>query len=105
MQTFFRAYSVDAATRMSTTVEVVKTEDTLHGKPRLEGTRVGVLQIGDLARQPGVDPQMVAEELGLTVEQVDVGLEYYEDHPREMDRLRTHQQSTRDQLIEHSRGP
>jgi len=38
-------------TKMSSTVQIVKTPDTLHGKPRLEGTRVGVLEVGELVRQ------------------------------------------------------
>ena len=38
---------------MGTTVEIVKTPDVLHGKPRIEGTRIGVFLIGECVREGG----------------------------------------------------
>lgn len=38
---------------MSSPVRIVKTPEILHGKPRIEGTRVGVVQIGDAVREVG----------------------------------------------------
>ena len=32
-------------------IEIVKTPDVLGGKPRIDGVRVGVLQVGDLVRE------------------------------------------------------
>lgn len=36
---------------LSTTVRIVKTPDILHGKPRIEGTRIGIFQVGELVGQ------------------------------------------------------
>ena len=38
---------------MSTAVRMFKTPDILHGKPRTEGTRIGIFQIGELVRRQG----------------------------------------------------
>ena len=69
------------ATNMSSTVQIVKTPEILHGKPRLEGTRVGVLQVGELVRQHQWSISEVADQLGLDDAQVRAATECYDDHP------------------------
>ena len=38
---------------MSTTVPIVRTADVLHGRPRIDGTRIGVYTLGVAARDHG----------------------------------------------------
>ena len=74
---------------MSTTVEIVKTPDVLHGQPRLEGTRIGVFMLGEMVhRGPWTAAEVVDEYPELARKQVDAALAYYDDHPEEMDALR-----------------
>lgn len=54
---------------MSSHVAIVKTPEVLGGKPRIKGVRVGVLQVGDLIRQQGMDVEAVMDELHLAREQ------------------------------------
>lgn len=90
---------------MSVTVEIVRTPDVLHGKPRIEGTRVGVFQVGTLVREAGLSPEEAASELGLTEQQVSAALDYYDDHPDEMATLRAQREATRQQIEAQSRAP
>ncbi|MEZ3116972.1 DUF433 domain-containing protein [Halobaculum sp. MBLA0147] len=80
---------------MSTTVRIVKTADVLGGDPRLEGTRVGVFEVGSAVRDGGHPPEAVAEEFGIDIEQVAAALQYYDDHPELMDTLRTQRRARR----------
>lgn len=91
---------------MSTTVEIVKTPDVLHGKPRIEGTRIGVFTIGESVRAAGqsVDDMLTAYP-DLTREQVHAALDYYDDHPEAMDILRQQQEATRRRVLSQSRAP
>ncbi|QIO25130.1 DUF433 domain-containing protein [Haloarcula sp. JP-L23] len=84
---------------MSSTVRIVKTPDVLHGKPRLEGTRVGVLQIGELVREAGWSFEKVADQLDLDIAQVEAATEYYDDHPELMETLRA-QKEARQQSVD-----
>lgn len=61
---------------MSTTVRFVKTPEVLHGKPRIEGTRVGVFQVGKLVRRCDYSIAEVTGQLDLYREQVRAALEY-----------------------------
>lgn len=89
---------------MSTHATIVKTPDVLGGKPRIEGVRVGVLQIGDLVRERGMDVEAVMDELRLSPKQIEAALQYYDDHPSEMETLRTQREATIQQLRERSRA-
>jgi uncharacterized protein (DUF433 family) len=73
---------------MSTTTRIVKTPDVLHGKPRIEGTRIGVLQIGTQIRQQDLSIKDVAAQFDLDTAQVEAALEYYDEHPELMETLR-----------------
>lgn len=79
---------------MSTTVDIVKTPDVLGGKPRIEGTRVGVFQVGEMVRRGEWSVAAVVGELDLTREQVDAALDYYDDHTDEMETLRARRDAT-----------
>lgn len=89
---------------MSSTVQIVKTPDVLHGKPRLEGTRVGVLQIGDLVRHQEWSLDEVAEQLDLDVAQVKAATEYYDDHPELMETLRAQKEARQQSIAAQSRA-
>lgn len=78
---------------MSTTTRIVKTPEVLHGKPRIEGTRIGVLQIGTRVRQQDSSVDEVAAEFDLDTEQVEAALEYYDEHPELMETLRAQQEA------------
>lgn len=90
---------------MSTTVEIVKTPDALGGKPRIEGTRVGIFQIGEMVRRGEWSVGAVVDELDLTREQVDAALDYYDDHPDEMETLRARREATVREVREGGRTP
>lgn len=90
---------------MSTHATIVKTPDVLGGKPRIEGVRVGVLQVGDLVRKREMAVEAVMDELRLSPEQIEAALQYYDDHPSEMETLRTQREATIQQLRERSRAP
>lgn len=64
---------------MSTTAGIVKTPDAIHGNLRLNGTRVGVFQVGELVRQQGWTREAVAEQFDLDEQQVEAALTYYDD--------------------------
>lgn len=78
---------------MSSTVQIVKTPDVLHGKPRLEGTRVGVLQVGELVRERDWTHDEVADQLDLDVAQVRAAVGYYDEYPELMETLRAQKEA------------
>jgi uncharacterized protein (DUF433 family) len=89
---------------MSATVRIVKTPDVLHGKPRIEGTRVGAFQVGDLVRREGVPVADAAREFGLDREQVVAAVEYYDEHPELMETLRAQREAGRRSIRQESRA-
>lgn len=89
---------------MSTTVRIVKSADVLHGKPRIEGTRVGVFQIGELLSEQGWSVDEAAEEFDLDAEQVRAAIEYYDEHPELMDTLRKQRKARRRSVESESRA-
>lgn len=90
---------------MSTTVNIVKTPDVLHGKPRIEGTRIGVFMIGESIREGGGSIEEIVEGYpDLSHEQVETALDYYDHHTEEMDALRAEEEEIIDRLREQSRA-
>ncbi len=63
---------------------IVRTEDVLHGEPRIEGRRIGVRQIRVLVEESGLQASEVAERFDLRVADVYAALTYYHEHPDEM---------------------
>jgi len=90
---------------MSVTIPVVSTPNVLGGKPRVEGTRVGVHQIGLLVREHGWSPAAIAEAFDLTPDEFDAALTYYEANPQEMDAITTEANQFRERLADEGRAP
>ena len=91
---------------MSTTVRVVKTSDVLHGRPRIEGTRVGVFTLGAAVREHGESVEdLLGEYPDLNREEIEVALDYYDDHPELMDYIRTQKRLRKQDVLERSRAP
>ena len=63
---------------------VVKSADTLGGEPRIEGTRISVLQLFDMAEHGMSAEEIVADFPFLTLAQVHDALSYAYDHPDEL---------------------
>jgi len=89
---------------MSTTVRIVKTPDVLHGKPRIEGTRVGVFQIGTLVREREWSVEDAAAQFDLDVSQIQAAVEYHDEHPELMETLRAQEQARQQSIREQSKG-
>jgi len=89
---------------MSTTVRIVTTPDVLHGKPRIEGTRVGVLQVGTAVRDQDRSIPTVAEMFDLDEEQVRGALDYFDEHPDLMETLRTRKEARYQAIRDQSRA-
>ncbi|MDZ7687794.1 MAG: DUF433 domain-containing protein [Halobacteriales archaeon] len=64
-----------------TTRGVVRDDGVMGGEPRIEGTRVTVLQIAALVEERGLDAQTVADRYDLGVADVYRALTYYHDNP------------------------
>lgn len=63
---------------------IVRSEDVLHGEPRIEGRRVSVRQLRSLVEERGLAAAEVADRLDLRVADVYAALTYYHEHPEEM---------------------
>lgn len=66
---------------------IVSTDGVLGGKPRIDGTRIGVYFIHERVEGRGLEPQTVADRHDLDVADVYRALAYYHDHPDEMARI------------------
>jgi uncharacterized protein (DUF433 family) len=67
---------------------IVQTDDVLGGEPRIEGTRVGVLDIYELVVGGGDSPADVADQLDRSLAEIYAALAYYHENPEEMRALR-----------------
>lgn len=66
---------------------IVQTDDVLGGEPRLENTRIGVLDVYELV-VGGSSPAAVADQLDRSLGEIYTALAYYHDHAEEMRALR-----------------
>lgn len=89
---------------MSTTVRIVTTPEVLHGKPRIEGTRIGVLQVGTLVREGGRSVSDIVDGFDLDEAEVRAALEYYDKHPEVMETLRAQKEARRQAIRRESRA-
>ncbi len=89
---------------MSTTVRIVKTPDVLHGKPRIEGTRVDVFQIGTLVQERGWSVEDAAAQFDIDMSQVRAAIEYYDKHPELMETLQAQEEARQQAIREQSKG-
>lgn len=67
-----------------TSGRIVSTPSVLGGKPRVDGTRIGVYFLHQQVEERGLDPEAVAAEYDLDVADVYHALAYFHDHPEEM---------------------
>lgn len=90
---------------MSTAVKIVRTPDVLHGKPRIEGTRVGVYTLGTAADGGATVEDLLDEYPNLDRAEIEAALDYYESHEELMGYIRMQKQARRKELAEQSRAP
>ena len=60
---------------------IVQTEDTLGGKPRLEGRRISALEIAQMYKDRGKSPDNLADARIIGLDEVQQALGYYDNHP------------------------
>jgi len=75
---------------------IVNTDGVLGGKPRIDGTRIGVYLIHERVEGRGLEPQTVADRHDLDVADVYRALAYYHDHPDEMARIEQEREDRRE---------
>lgn len=64
--------------------KIVETQGVVGGKPRIEGTRIRVIDIVDAYEQLDYSIEKIAYEYGISVPQVLEALKYYYEHPDEI---------------------
>lgn len=74
--------------------DIVTSDDVLGGEPRIEGTRVGVLDVYELVVEGGYSPADVADQLNRSLGEIYTALAYYHEHSEEMHELRQTQAET-----------
>ncbi|WP_436903747.1 DUF433 domain-containing protein [Halovenus halobia] len=84
---------------------IVQTDDVLGGEPRIEGTRIGVLDVYDLAVEGGHSPADVADQLDRSLGEIYTALAYYHEHPKKMRALRQAQTDTKRTLAAEALQP
>ena len=85
--------------------EIVRTESVLGGDPRIEGTRIGVLHVYELAAQGAHPPVDVADQLDISLGDVYSALAYYHENPDEMRAVRAEHEAAEATLREESLSP
>ncbi|MEF8821544.1 MAG: DUF433 domain-containing protein [Halovenus sp.] len=84
---------------------IVRTDDVLGGEPRIDGTRIGVLDFSELVIDGGYSPEDVADQLGRSLGEVYGALAYYYDHPEEMRQLHAEREATAATLADRALEP
>lgn len=85
--------------------DIVQTDGVLGGDPRIEGTRIGVLDVYELVVEGGIPPAAVADQVDITLGAVYTALAYYYEHPDEMRDLRTTEKARQEELARRSLSP
>jgi uncharacterized protein (DUF433 family) len=78
--------------------EIVSTDDTLGGAPRIDGRRIGVHHIAERVLDAGESPEQVAADYDLDIADVYRALVYYYDNSEEMREIQAERQSVSDEL-------
>lgn len=86
-------------------IEIVCDDDILGGDPRIEGTRIGVLDVYELSVGGGYEPADAADQLDLSLAEVYAALSYYYDNPDEMRQIRAEREAAKERLAEEALGP
>jgi uncharacterized protein (DUF433 family) len=85
--------------------EIVRTGDVLGGEPRLDGTRIGVLDVYELVVEGDHSPADVADQLNLSLGEVYTALAYYHEHPDEMRTVRRDREAADADLADRALAP
>jgi uncharacterized protein (DUF433 family) len=85
--------------------DVVRTADVLGGEPRLEGRRVGVLDVYELVVDGGYSPADVADQLDCSLGEIYTALAYYYEHTDEMRELQREREQLATVLAEETLHP
>ncbi len=64
--------------------KIVKTEGTVGGNPRIDGTRIRVVDVVQAYEQLDYTIEKIAYEYGISVPQTLEALKYYYEHPEEI---------------------
>lgn len=70
------------------------------GEPRVEGTRVTVLQIADSVEGRGLKAETVAERYGIAVADVYRSLTYYHENPDVIEEVRKERERAEERAVE-----
>lgn len=87
------------STDMAQRTTRIVSDDVLGGEPRIESTRIGVLQIFEEVEDGDLSPQAFADRYDLDVAAVYRALAHYHEHPQEMETVR----QRRRQMIDDAR--
>ncbi|MFC4989663.1 DUF433 domain-containing protein [Saliphagus infecundisoli] len=79
-------------------MSITADEEVLHGLPRLEGTRISVLDVHDAVMAADRTPAEAANGLDLSLGEVYEALAYYYTNPEEIRRFRERRETDRDAL-------
>lgn len=97
---------LDAAVASHEGVAIVKTPSVIGGKPRIEGTRMGVFLLGERVRKGGESVDDLLESYPhLSRTEVSAALAYYDAHPEAMDVIRKRREATKRRLEDQSLTP
>jgi uncharacterized protein (DUF433 family) len=81
--------------------EIVSTEDTLGGDPRVDGSRIGVEHIVNMSEEVESLAELAASFSGvLSIQEVKNALEWAEKHPETMDEIRRERELFREFIRE-----
>jgi len=80
--------------------EIVRDGDVMGGEPRVEGTRVTVLQIADSVEGRGLEAQTVADRYGIGVADVYRALAYCHDNPDVIEEVRRERETAEERAVE-----
>lgn len=81
-------------------VDIVRTEGTLGGEPRIDGSRIGVLDVYELVVGGEHEPTDIADQLACSLAGIYTALAYYYEHPEEMRALRKENAEEESRLLE-----
>lgn len=85
--------------------DVVTDDGILGGEPRIDGTRIGVLDVYELVVDGGYSPADVADQLECSLAEIYAALAYYHDRPETMRQLRRSREETMASLREDALQP
>ncbi len=71
---------------------ICSTRDVLGGQPRIKGTRIGVLNVRQWHFEEGMSPEEIGENYRVEPEKVEAAIQYIENNPEEIDRIKKEQE-------------